>query len=478
MRYQERIYIQDQISSVRNRAINNFNMSSDMCVFETPLFNVSGGTKIDCTSGGTITGATYIVSANTQTIPLTFDFTANTQTFLDSEANFRYEIYKYDNNGGIFSAIPTYKSDVFSYSVFSATNSIAQYVPTSGLTLDGEYLVKGYYQYSACTNFLKLLGKKIDTVNYKYGSEYNIYDKNLDYYFIGVNQAETPQLIANGSNTPAAGILNQSTYLPVAGESYIVKPAGLLSSFIVTLNGLVLSNLYDYTVSGETIQLAGLTAEDDIITFIYTSQGGRAFTSDNIDINVPITSGATNGQGSNLIYFNTTTNKYEVYTTVTPQQGGSIILMLNGVTLANNIDFYQSTTNPKRLILEGDLLIGDIITLVYFPQNDVINGLNVNYPTVTWKIQTTPQKNNGYFSLQVSTATTFNTLYYSGYTLYDTNGLVYSDTFTASGTVGTNLYYRVKNEKNYETICGKIITTIAYSDVVPVTILSNLINSY
>jgi len=179
-----------------------------------------------------------------------------------------------------------------------------------------------------------------------------------------------------------------------------------------------------------------------------------------------------------LVYFNTTTNKFEVYTTVTPQLGGNIILMLNGVTLANNIDYYQSTTNPKRLILEGDLLVGDIITLIYFPQTDVVNGLNTSKPIVSWSIQNFPQKNNGYFSLEVSTGETFNTFYYSGYTPYDINNILYSDTFTASGTVGSNLYYRVKNEKNYETICGNIITTTAYSEVIPVTILSNSLNSY
>jgi len=640
MRYQERIYIQNPMSSVRNRAINNFNMSSDMCVFETPLFNVSGGTKIDCCddcpetitphdtyTGGTVTlpttmvggdcedmtslirtardqailayiasgetgisnhlnveiigcaqilkwrvgvyevwtlrgsngelqtfyiddytdtqntivraqvngyydaccsgnyvdaytawnnfltatgytgttlfadlpyvsstscllnrfncpqynnvtGATYIVSADTQTIPLTFDFTANTQTFIDTEANFRYEIYKYKNDGAIFSAIPIYKSEIFSYSAFSATNSINQYIPTSGLTLDGEYLIKGYYQYSACTNFLKLLGKKTDTINYKSGTEYNIYNNNRDFYFVGVKEVETPQLIANGSNTPAAGTLVQASFLPEAGVTFITKPSDVLSKFIVTLNGLVLSNLYDYTISGDTIHLAGPTAPDDLITIIYTSQGGREFASDTIEINVPVTSGATNGQGSNLVYFNTTTNKYEVYTTVTPQQSNAVILMLNGVTLANNIDYYQSTSNPKRLILEGDLLVGDIITLVYFPQNDVVNGLNTNNPIVSWRVENFPQQTNGYFSLEVSTGTSFNSFYYSGYTAYDVNNIIYSDNFTASGTVGQNLYYRVKNIKNYETICGQIVTTTAYSDTVPLTIISNSINSY
>ena len=48
MRYQERIYIQNQNSAVRNRGFNNFNMSSDICVFNNPLYNISGTTILNC----------------------------------------------------------------------------------------------------------------------------------------------------------------------------------------------------------------------------------------------------------------------------------------------------------------------------------------------------------------------------------------------------------------------------------------------
>ena len=55
---------------------------------------------------------------------------------------------------------------------------------------------------------------------------------------------------------------------------------------------------------------------------------------------------------------------------------------------------------------------------------------------------------------------TFSNFYYSGQTNYDTASNYYSDTFIASGTVGTKLYYRVKNEKNYETLCGDFVTRL------------------
>jgi hypothetical protein len=451
-------------------------MSSDMCVFNNPLYNISGATKIDCT-GSTLTAATYIISASTQTIPLTFDFTANTQTFIDTNANFRYQIYKYDSNINGFNGIPVYRSETLQYSAFSATNTTTQYVPSSGFTIDGDYMIKGFYQFSACTDFLSRLGKGIDTINYIYGGEYNIYDKNLDYYFVAVKQAEIPIFLNNGSNDSAPNTLRQTYFLPEPNIQNFASPSNI-GGFIMTLNGLVLAEDYDYTFSGDIITLNGLTAEDDIISFIYTAGGGPNFISDNIDITSTIVSGATDGEGSNLVYYNTTNSKYEAYTSVVPLQGNDILLMLNGVTLANNIDYYQSTSNPKRIILEGDLVVGDIITIVYFPQNGTVNGLNTNTPLVTWFISELPQKNNGFFSLEVSTGNTFTNFYYSGYTSYNTSSNYYSDSFIASGQVGTTLYYRVKNEKNYETLCGNIVSSIVYSDIIPVVIESNAINSY
>jgi hypothetical protein len=217
---------------------------------------------------------------------------------------------------------------------------------------------------------------------------------------------------------------------------------------------------------------------DDIITVIYTTSGGNNLMGDNINVNSPIVSGVTNNEWSNNPYFDTSTGKYEIFTTVTPSEGGSIIVMINGATLANGVDYYQSITNPKRIILEGNLLISDIITIMYFPKTNVINGLNTNEPTIIWNISNPPQLVNGVFTLEVSTGKTFTNFFSTGDTNYVIGQTVYSDSFIASGNVGTTLYYRVKNEKQYETICGDIISSIAYSETIPLVIQTNAINSY
>ncbi len=140
MRYQERIYIQNNNDAVRNKDILNFNMSSDMCIFEAPTFSVSGASKIDCT--GT-TGTSYVITTAT-TIPISFIFTGNTDTFTANSATFKYEIYKFDSTLTMFVTPPVYKSGVLDYSSFSGTNITVQDIPINELITDGEYLVKGY----------------------------------------------------------------------------------------------------------------------------------------------------------------------------------------------------------------------------------------------------------------------------------------------------------------------------------------------
>jgi hypothetical protein len=152
--------------------------------------------------------------------------------------------------------------------------------------------------------------------------------------------------------------------------------------------------------------------------------------------------------------------------------------MLNGATLAYGVDYYQSTSNPKRFILEGNLIVGDLITLIYYANTNVVNGIITNFPIVSWGISSAPELINGYFSLEVSTGNTFNNFYYSGNTPYIAFESNYSDGFTLSGSVGTKLYYRIKNQKNYITMCGDIVSSTAYSEIIPIVIQTNAINSY
>jgi hypothetical protein len=474
MRYQEPIYIQNENSAVRNKDILNVNMSSDICIFGAPLFTMSGASKIDCTGS---TGTTYVVSTAT-TIPLSFYFTGNTNSFTANSATFKYEIYKYNSNASSFALPPVYQSSIFNYSGFSGTSVVSENVAVSKLGLDGEYLIKGYYQFSACTNFLNLLGKTVDTITYRSGKEYGLYDNDLDFYFIAFKAADKPKFVLNGNNTPAENQLFQQVILAKDKQTNFVISNSVAGYFAFTLNGLVLAPNLDYTFSGNVVTLVEPTVKGDVVTVIYTTSGGNNLIGDNILVSSPIISGVTDGQGTNDVYYNTTTNKYELYTSVEPASGGSILVMINGATLALNIDYYQSISNLKRIILEGDIIVGDIITIVYFPSVTTVNGISTPNPNVTWTIKTVPQLSNGVFTLEVSTTDSFLSIYESYSQPYIVGSTMYNSSFAASGTVGTQLYYRVKNEKTFVSLCGYSTSSINYSDIIPITIQTNSINSY
>ena len=473
MRYQEPIYIQSEPSAVRNRHMFNVNMSSDICIFERPEFSLRGASKLDCIT----TATTYEVSTAT-TIPLVFQFTENVFSLVSTHATFKYEVYKYNDKVNRFNLPALYSSGDFPYSVYSDTFLISDNIPISNLALDGEYLVKGYFKFSACTEFMNQLGRTIDTSIYNKGTEYDLYNPELDYYFIAFKAADIPQFFDSGSGNLPSGTLTQQTILLADEQTSFVLPNNYNGAAIITLNGLTLSSGNDFTLSGNVATLVAPAVSGDILTVIYTTNNYTKLVGENFIIRTSIISGTTDNQGSNKTYFNTTTGKYEVFLDYTPSGLSNIILMINGATLANGVDFYQSSSNVKRLILEGDLMVNDVLTIVYFPNFSVLGNLNVSNPVVHWQITNPPQTTIGQFTLEVSTNPDFTPILTTSSQNYVIGVINYSDTFTVSGKIGDKIYYRVKNEKTFVNLCGFSATSINYSEVVPITVATNSINKY
>ena len=321
-----------------------------------------------------------------------------------------------------------------------------------------------------------------------------------------VRRAETPEFNYNASNSITKGSLQQS-YLPInyytiypdidpfnfnfdddndfdeissqQDNTIIGIPSLIDTPFILTLNGLVLANDVDYTYSGNSIvYLNAPLVPEDIVTIIYTSSSPNTLQNDIFDVMSVIPSGATDGQGGYSVYYNTTTSRYELFTSAKPIEFSKVLVMINGVVLANGIDFYQSTSNPRRIILNGDLVLNDIITISYFPDG-VVGDIITQNPSASWVITPPPTKTNGYFTFQLATDINFNNIVYSSTTDYFVGAQFYTIDYPVSGyTYGDRLFYRVKNDKNYETICGNIINSYAYSEIIPITIATNTINSY
>lgn len=491
MSYQERIYGQCGLCPERNQTTRSINTSSDMYIFNRPGYDVSGATKIDCTTppnSGLTSGDTgvYILSGQTG-VTFDFIFTANTESFTDlNESTFKFDVYKYDSTITGFSSTSLYTSPIIEWSSFSATSATTQTIPVNSIKIDGDYIIKGNFINKISTEFGYLLGDTYDTTNISIIDEFNIYQPDRDFYFVCINEADKPEFNQGSQEIIPIGNFIIESFDLVQNQTDI-KISESSQSYIVALNGIVLSENYDYIITGITnglvstnlVILNSPAVNDDILTVVYISAGfTNKIINKIIDINSPIVSGATDGQGSNDVYFNTTTNKYEIYLDTEPISNNDILVTLNGAILANNIDYYQSTTNSKRIILNGNIIIDDIIIVYYNSFTNLVNTITRTNPSVSWVINTAPQTTDGLFTIEVSTASTFNIITSSSTTNYVVGETSYYNYLPISGSYGDVYYYRVKNEKKYKTLCNSEIVSIKYSETIPITIGINSINSY
>ena len=472
-------YDRNSTSGSRNTNSNLVNMSADICVFNQPTYDLVGGGKIP--ESGTTTADTYVhIITTATTIPLTFNFTGSVESFSSNTAIFKYEIYKHNKTTNIFQDPAIFTAGTFDYSSISGTSAITQSVAVSGLTLDGDYLVKGYYKYPSCTKFLEAIGNENDTSDFKKGSLYNLYNSDLDYYFTAFVGADIPTIEGDASEGDVVGSIDVRSIIS-DGVSEIPTPQGTFGTLIVNLNGVTKAPDLDYIITtGATIEFSGGTINGDVITFAFVNESttSAGFTTDTIDVGI-IPSGATDGQAStDKTYFNTTESKYEVYLDLTPTSSNDMIVALNGITLANGVDYFQSISNPKRIILNGVIKTSDIVVINYITSVAIQGNIFTNNPSISWTIPTKPITDDGEFTIEVSTGTTFSVLTSSATTSHVIGQAAYSGTVLVSGDYGETLYYRIKNNKIYTTLNGDNLSNVSYSDTVSVIISTNAVNSY
>ena len=472
----------------RNSVGSVFKLSSDINEFIRPHFDVSGATKIDCSLTGLTEGdaGVYLIN-NEDEIFFDFIFNTNNTSFVDkNESKFSFAIHKYNPIISGFNRLARYNSETFDWGDFSATTIINTSVQISDLDFDGEYIIKGNFLNKYSTEFMSLLQKTYNTSNFISGDEFGYYKSDRDYYFILIKKPEKPTLDIGGNTPVTVNSIRSASYDLIDGQFDIQVPE-TQSGYIVTLNGLVLSEYLDYNVTNitnnsVTVSLITLVSPGkfgDILTVSYIASGGNnTLITKIIDVNTPVPSGPQNSEDSNEYYLNTTTNKYEIFLDSDPLSQNDIILAINGAVLANDIDYYQSSSNPKRIILEGNILIGDIITVYYNSFTNIVGEILTDNPIFAWSIETAPLINNGNFTLEISTDNSFTNIINSDSIPYIVGQNSYFLPVKVNANYNDLLYYRVRNDKNYETICGQIITSSTYSDTTKIKLKVNSGNRY
>lgn len=485
----------------KGRSINNFTERSNLYTFILPTFSISGASKI--LSGLTI-GSTnvYIVDTlNLLTFTSIFSGIYNDAFFINNNG-IKFELFQRTTPTNIsigspndpYSINPTISDPIFSPNKIYGTDyylrddlenySFGYSAITFSINLsnyEGEFLIKGLYKWKNFTYFSNLIGLEFyESVN---GGDYPyyLYNSDRDYYFIYLEKALKPVLYSNVVSTNSLP-LNILTFNPSFNDQ-VDFPISIgietsITSIIVTVNGIVLSTS-EYIISSSTLSItSGSLQTTDLINVIYSNQGNTPpIQTESYQItSINNTTYPTFGE---KIIYNTDTNNYEYW--LDYECSNQPIISVNGQILTNNIDFYVSLSNKKRIILEIIPVIGDIVTVFY---NSIMNnGNNIisNTFTVDWTINKAPTNDLGYFITELTnySDSSFTTPIFTGVTFYNKNQNIYNIDLTfTGGTYGDKYLLRVTNFKNYYTILGELLQTSNISEVIPLTITTNALNNY
>jgi len=415
------------------------------------------------------------------TIGLEFMFTdLDATSIANTNTRFKYEIYKYNHTTKIFLEPAVHQSSSIS---LNGVTGLTDTVSVSSLSIDGDYIVKGYYEFDNCTEFGKLLDLSYSTIETKLSTNYGIYDEVSDYYFVAFKSSDIPLFIAGNPLVESFGNLKVVSALLDGTTNTFTLPNNQ-GNIGISLNGLALANTLDYVIltpveGSNILKLSGDTFSGDVLTYIYTNTNtANNITIEVIEVDTPTVSGATDGEGTNLVYYNTGTTMFELFTKYTPVNNNDIMVTINGVTLANKIDYYSSISNPKRIILTGNVFLNDIINIYYNTSIDVSGEIFKDSVEINWSIENQPQNGSGEFIVELSTDNTFSNIVNSVTTNYIKGVSNYKVILGLVGSFGDVLYYRVRNVKKYININGFPIISEKNSEIIEITMQTNISNSY
>jgi len=361
-----------------------------------------------------------------------------------------------------------------------------------------EYLIRPYFIFTSeeC-NPGAIYNSWFNTV------QYNTFLSDTDYYFMTVIDPPQPNLAPPGTQgTPDFVLINDKLlfdgYVNVRGiqatnnqlNYFILSSIPANDQILLILNGVQLTQDYDFKLlqqngygSTPIVEIYEEIKPTDwlIATYIKASNNNPWFTNilgayfiDTIKFD-GITSTSTPSYrtvGDNTLNLNPITGNYEFFTSLAIDPNFALIITVNGVKLAENAQFFKSTSFPGRIIFSKNntnFNIGDIITVFGYtsstgPEGNDYGSLQTNQFQAQWTVPPTFTNNNvtGRFVVEAfdDTSGTLTNQLYVDFVPGEAN---YEATFT---NLSLNIYYRfrVTFEATYVGYLNNKVITCSYSE--------------
>jgi len=423
----------------------------------------------------------YIYVSKRDRSPFLFDVVLNdvSKVIQPRKLNVIGEIYKYNVEEEEFGDDTVVTFNI-PYTDLTPKTTYTLSAPLNELE-EGQYIMKLFYDGPIQTLIADQLGYTRNSINtYNRGTEYGKYDPTYDWYMLNMFEADKPGFYADSLpenlDPGALRVSSQLTNSDFKGPFVI----NTKSPPIVALGGSVLAPGLDYSASTTitttyAIDLFSYPPDNQVLTFAYLEGGDSfAFEMEIYTVTAPIISGPTGDQGLNKFYYNTDEGAFEFYLEISPH--AIPIITVNGAILGFQQDYLMSSSDPKRVIILKDIPIGAIIIATYIPKVGIYGALQSATPIITWTISDAPTKGyGGQFTVQVTTEDdiNFENIQYFATTDYVIGKRSYELEIDLSReTIGWKGIYRIKNEKTTNPLVGETISSITFSDIIPIEIMS------
>jgi len=473
--------------------IYNINSETNFCFepFEGPTYNLSGATKpitgttTPCSGTPTNCYAVYNLS-EIDDFNLTFNFTGSTD-YTGYTGNFCYKVYdrkdftlnqpNKDLNG-----VNPVTDKCIKFSAITSTTITESFVKGTTLPFTNtDYMLRSYYKFvpKECGN------QEIDT--WQTSIQTNNFNFDFDWYFITINNPPTPKIITDFTELIDRVVLKQET-IPGGRfqNNFTLSQQPIDNKINLYVNGVRISEGLDYIVNTTqfpnrppVIQVISDNISDrDVISVVYLVGPQNFLTevgqsrNDLFEIDTfQVTGFTTDVTAStvNIVNNNTTKGTQEVFLTENIDKKSAVVVVVNGKTLLQDVEYYVSTSSDNKIIFNPNFSTikeGDILSFWYFKtklnvETD-LGTLNSDQITIRWSVNSLPEQryNTGEFVLEVTeeSDTNWTSLFYTNTIEYVSGNNVYDD-LVKNLTVGKDFKFRIIFRKNYKNILNEDITS-------------------
>ena len=336
--------------------------------------------------------------------------------------------------------------------------------------------------------------------------QHNLYYSGTDHTFIAITNPQIPAIIdlpytktpydaaslgiATGTTTGGMGY-NVDSKIELAVESLPVSSSGQSQYYLsqepvgdisLTLNGVALLKDFEFikdqrkvtiTVDKTVANTVNIKTSDELVATYIKGSSVDGFVSETETVPSSIVTGGTMVNSLwNSFRYNSGKTTYEYYANqpiVRSNDLSNLVVLINGVRLTPNKEYYRSKLNSKLIIFDSTITLyeGDIINIFYVTNLKGINSesLTSEYKEILWSLPRTPKTSSGYFEIQTTLSgdTTFASATTRTVVRHSPNKTQYRAKIGPFNKINERYLYRIVNYKTYVSVSGSTLITTASS---------------